>query len=113
MEKISIEGNPGLSGEISTTEEDFLGLKCGTKIIKIGTGKATGCNRVDTFSYPVTYVGSIVIDDTKYYAFKLDSKVSGEGNDYYVLYESTGSEVYSCRNGKNNFFFKPVFEVVE
>lgn len=94
----------GIAGvKIHFMQHKFFDLVPGTSISKIGTGKATGNNHVDKFSLPYEYSGAILIENVKYYAFKIPDKLKPDPNrDFYMLYTKDKYNVFRKIFNKNN-----------
>lgn len=103
-----------LTGDnIQFMDIDCYGLKPFSKVLEIGEGRETGCNRIDRFKQYVTYVGGVKIKGKQWYCFQ--NHCSNER--MYLLYGSTGMELFTplvSRNGivgESNRFYKPIFKV--
>jgi hypothetical protein len=78
--RLVIQGNFGFK------PDHFFGLKPGERIVQIGCGRENGVIRTDRFISSVEYMGSLIIEDKKYYAMHLD-------RDVYLLYRSTVGDI--------------------
>jgi hypothetical protein len=120
FEKLIINGGKGIRGlGLLFRQDKFFGLAPGTAVDQIGKGKETGSNRVDEFVKPATYIGSIIIENEKLYAFRVNpALVPNPPTEYYILYESTKYEVSRQifkKNGDFEYtrFFKPEFKLAK
>lgn len=114
---VVVDQNLGMIGKnIKFKNEPFFNLQVGSFINQIGDGRRTGVIRTDIFYNPVKYVGSILCDFSyteKFYAF--DTGVISNENNVYLLYGSTGDEIYTeaktSKKGKDSYlrFYKPIF----
>lgn len=112
-----INGRLGISGkDIEFMDIDFFGLKVGQKIVQVGDGRNNGSFRTDSFKCPVEYVGGLVCEfdkPEKMFAFKILENIENE--DVFLLYGSTGSEIFTeaiySREKKESYvrFYQPVF----
>lgn len=128
FEKVMLSGSMAIQGnDIRFREDKFFGHKPGTKILKIGKGVDSMENRleaiklpvnnVDSFKLPVTYRGSVFIENRKYYALQLDpTSVKNRDLDFYMLYEIAGKEIIRLvyrKDGSYHYtrFYKPEFKL--
>ncbi|KKN20201.1 hypothetical protein LCGC14_0937820 [marine sediment metagenome] len=84
MKRVLLSGYTGLKGNnIDFQPEPLFGLEVGTKVKQIGRYKTKGSPtssscRVDVFTHPVQYSGTIVLEHndklTKFMAFQLDKR---------------------------------------
>lgn len=109
----------GLRGnKIHFLQHKFFTIVPGTVVEKIGTGAATGSNHIEKFSKPHEYVGALVIDSIKYYAFQLPEEVAPDKNfDFYMLYTKDNYFAYRkvyTKNGGLDYTrtIQPRFKVV-
>ena len=117
---IFISRSIGIAGiKIHFLQHKFFGLVPGTMVLKIGAGKLTGDNFIESFSKPYEYCGAIFIEQTKYYAFKIPEELKPElKRDFYMLYSKDKYFVYRkiFKNTKQMTFdywrkMKPQFKI--
>lgn len=79
---------------------DFLNCKCfgispGTKVNQIGEGKISFENHVDKFSQPYEYAGAIILQQIKYFAFKMPKELMPHSDkEFYFLYSKDKYHLY-------------------
>ncbi|MDE5421751.1 hypothetical protein L3073_05990 [Ancylomarina sp. DW003] len=115
MNFIIIDKSLGATGQIDFLQEPFFEIQPDTKILQIGDGRETGCNRTDFFVEPFTYVGAFIAapegKDVKYYAFEVPvNMLPDDSEPHYLLYESTGLEVLRRKTDYDRFI-NPVFKI--
>ncbi|WP_445458400.1 hypothetical protein [Flavobacterium sp. HNIBRBA15423] len=104
---------------VSFLNHKFFNLIPGTKVKSIGSGKATGSNHVDKFSKEYEYAGAILINDNKYYAFKLPEEVRPlKDRDFYMLYWKDRYTIYrevykTDKTYDYTRIFKPTFKIID
>ena len=125
---LPVENYLGMAGkDIKFKNEKFFELNPGDCVIQIGNGKNNGTIRTDKFHYPVMYCGSIICQfhapeemavPEKMFAFNVQESEDGES--IYVLYGSTGHEIFTeyryCKKDRTTGkpasyvrFYKPEF----
>ncbi|MES2487582.1 MAG: hypothetical protein V4581_16750 [Bacteroidota bacterium] len=121
FERVLVARSLGLRGRsITFKKERMFGVCTGTALLQVGKGKNTPTNRVDKFSTPGKYAGSIILDGIKYFALLMPPEVT-PGNDlpHYMLYEQDGHGQLVRRlyhtNGQFDYsrFYLPEFKLAK